>query len=488
MNSWNAPRIREILLKICEYCPASYLVGGAVRDFLISGAAVNDLDVAVDTDGYQLAKKVADRLGRDFAFVPLDQEHGTGRVVVRGERQAEVDISSFRAATLEQDLGLRDFTINALSVRVCDVLDSDAFPVIDPTGGLADLQTRTIRACSEVSFSKDPVRILRAFRFAACLGFTISEATLGMIPSNLARLQSIAWERIRDELVALLTADSAYPALTEMDEAGVVDDLFPELIPMKGCGQNDFHHLDVWRHSLEVVRQMESLLASDAAAFGEVAKEVVAYVREELVPSRPRRALLKLAAIFHDSGKPAARFIDSRDRVRFFGHERMSRVIFEGAAKRLKLAKREISFVSEIIAGHMRPTMFTSSRVSARAINRLYRHFGTDVTGLLILFLADLASSRGPARRPSEWEHARERVVSALGALYQALEQRRERLVTGRDLMNSFHLEQGPRVGTLLRRIEELQDLGKISTKEDALEAARTMLAALQYGRPPGTN
>lgn len=452
------------------------MVGGAVRDFLLKNPSGKDLDVAVDGDGFLLARKVANRLGSDFVFVPLDQERGTGRITVKGQRVAEVDVSAFRAATLEQDLALRDFTINALSLKVCDVLESEIFPVIDTTGGLADLRTGTIRACSDASFLDDPLRILRAFRFVARLGFEISRNTLEMIPRHLVGLASVSGERIRDELIAVLTADSSYPALEGMDDAKVLDTLFPELTPMKGCGQNDFHHLDVWRHSLEAVHQMESLLDSEAATFREVAEKVGAYVREEPVPARPRVALLKLAAIFHDSGKPQAKFVDSRGRVRFFGHEQISKRIFEEATARLKLARRETSFLCDIIAGHMRPTMFTASRVSAKAMNRLYRRFEEDVTGLLILFLSDLGASRGPARPPGEWEQTRERVVDALRSLFQEREHIREKLVTGRDLMSAFHLQPGPQIGMLLDKIAELQDLEEISTKEDALEAAKNIL------------
>jgi poly(A) polymerase len=479
MESWDDPRIRAILFQIQEYCSSSYLVGGAIRDFLMDRSLGKDLDVAVDADGFEVARQVADRWGSVLAFVPLDEERGTARLVVRGERQAEIDVSTFKGATIEQDLALRDFTINALALSVSDLLEHKMDCVLDVTGGLADLESRTVRGCSKTSFSDDPLRILRAFRFMASLGFDISNDTLGMIPSNLRALSSVAGERIRDELIAVLATADAYHALARMDEAGVIGALFPELAPMKGCGQNDFHHLDVWLHSLEAVNQMESVLENDAIAFGDVAEEINQYVGKEPVPGRPLRALLKLGAIFHDSGKPRVRFIDSKGKVRFFGHERISRQIFEDAAIRLKLANKETTLLADIIGGHMRPTMFTALHVSMRAISRLRRRFETDITGLLVLFLSDLGASRGPARRPGEWEKARGMVVDALKIIYETQSHPREKLVTGRDLMTTFHLESGPLIGRLLNRIWELQDLGEVLTKDEALEAARNMLAQL---------
>jgi tRNA nucleotidyltransferase/poly(A) polymerase len=477
MEPWNDPSVRTILLQIREHCPSSYLVGGAIRDFLMGNPLGRDLDVAVDTDGFELAVKVADRMGSLLSFVPLDPGRGTARLVVRGECQTEIDVSTLKAATIEEDLVLRDFTVNALALSVNDLVDGKIHRVIDVTGGTADLRRRKVRACSRASFADDPLRILRAFRFMAGLGFEIADETLDMIPSNLAGLSSVAAERIRDEFLAVLAAESAFSALTRMDDAGVMAALFPELMLMKGCSQNDFHHLDVWLHSLEAVNQMEALLANNAAAFDDLAINIDRYVREEPVLGRPRTALLKLGAIFHDSGKPQARFIDSKGRVRFFGHERMSRTIFEESALRLKLANREIALVANIIDGHMRPTMFTASHVSTKAINRLHRHFDEDTAGLLILFLSDLGASRGPARRAGEWEKARGRVVHALRLIYETRSQPRERLVTGRDIMTAFQLEPGPHVGKLLSKIWELQDLGEISTKEEALKAVEDMLA-----------
>ncbi len=471
------PRVRAILNAIADLAPESYLVGGVVRDFLMGRRDRKDLDVALRGDGFEIARQAATLLGKVATFVALDSKHGTGRVVLRGQRPATLDVTSFRASTLSEDLHKRDFTINAMALRIQDFLSGLMEPVLDPTGGRADLLSGTIRACSKDSFRDDAVRVLRAFRFMASLGFGISKETLEMVPPALEELPSKAPERIRDELIVTLSVDSSFPALKAMALSGVLETIFPELRPMKGCGQNAYHHLDVWDHSLETISRMENLLANAAEHFGSLSDQIYAYTRQEPVRDRPTLALLKLAALFHDSGKPASRFVDSKGKVRFFGHEKVSQEIFNEAGRRLKFASREIALVSGLIAGHMRPTIFTAQKVSLRAIHRLHSKYQRNVTGLFLLFLADLGASRGPARPPEAYERAGNQVLRALSICLEAEATPRMPLLNGRDLMSLFSIGPGPHIGSLLRKLTELQDSGKIGTREEALEAAAKILA-----------
>jgi poly(A) polymerase len=473
MDTRHDPRVRAILTTIAELAPEAYVVGGAIRDCLIGRIGRKDLDLAVKGDGFEIARQIAVRCGSIATFVPLDTTYGTGRIVLHGEPSLSVDVTSFRASTLAEDLRRRDFTINALALGIQDFLLNRLDRVLDPTGGEADLQAKTIRACSINSFQDDPVRVLRAFRFMASLGFEIRAETLKMLTHALDALPSTAPERIRDELIATLAAQISFSALREMDACGVFDVLFPELLPMKGCGQNDYHHLDVWDHSLETVHRIEDLLADKAQEFGPLSEQINAYARQEPVKDRPRRALLKLAAVFHDAGKPEARFVDCKGRVRFFGHEKISRRIFDQAASRLKLATREIATIDAMIAGHMRPTIFTGKAVSRRAIHRMHEKFQGDVIGLLLLFLADLGASRGPARRPEAYDQARHQVLRALAMCLEAEAKPLQPLLNGRDLMSQLSIVPGPHLGKLLKKLRELQATGEITTREEAFEASR---------------
>lgn len=461
-----------ILETLAERCPESYLVGGAVRDALMEVARGGDLDLAVQGDGYRLAAELAAVIGPSATFVPLDRKRGTGRVVIEKGVAGELDISSFKGDSIDEDLGARDFTINAMAVRLSDLLQSGTDHLVDPRGGQRDLAKRRIRACSPKAFHDDSLRILRAFRLAARLGFRIAAATLEMIPSALPLLAGVAPERIRDEVFQTLQSDQSFPTVQGMDQRNVLGTIFPELLPMKGVGQNPFHHLDVWDHSLECVFQLEELLAGGAGVFGELRSTIRDYADEQLVTGRSKECLMKLALLFHDAGKPACLTRNENGRIRFFGHEKVSRRIFEEAGERMRLAVREIRLVGEWIGGHMRPMIFTGEVVSKRALHRLHARFGHDIIGLLLIFLADLRATQGPAREPGESELAFQRVCEALKGFLEAAKKPQSRLLNGNDIMRALGLHQGPVVGQILKRVAELHATGKINTTQEALVAA----------------
>ena len=158
MELRDIPRVREIIQFIRERVPESYVVGGAIRDQLMGKSLRMDLDLAVPCNGFDLARDLAQTSGLKATFVPLDATFGTGRIVLHGTPPALLDISSFKGANIEDDLRRRDFTINAMAVSVRDFLEGAYDRVIDPTGGIKDLRSKTIRACSNIAFVEDPLR------------------------------------------------------------------------------------------------------------------------------------------------------------------------------------------------------------------------------------------------------------------------------------------------------------------------------------------
>lgn len=469
---------KEILRVIKELAPESYLVGGAVRDYLMGRPRRADLDVAVSGNGLEIAREVVDRIGPGATLVQLDSKRFTGRVVLRSNGIITIDVSALKGETIYDDLRKRDFTINSVAIVLDDLVESGLKRVVDPLGGQTDLQNRIVKASSADAFQEDPLRILRAFRFAAALDFLISTDTLDLIPASLPSLQDVSPERVRDELIALLAADQCFPALRSMDAAGVFDVLFPELAPMKGCSQNEYHHLDVWDHSLETIRCLEAQVALRFPCFDSHIPVIDQYLMEQPVSGRPRTALLKLAAIFHDAGKPETRFVDAGGRVRFFGHEKVSEQIFSLAGARLKLATREMTIIKEWILGHMRPMFLNEQLISKRAVHRLYKKFRTDIFGLLLLHLADLAASRGPARTSEAEEIACNSVSKALEICLELEKSPPTPLLRGRDLMSFFDLSPGPQLGRILNHLAELQAEGEITSTEEAIAAARKYLGA----------
>jgi poly(A) polymerase len=469
---------KEILRIIRDLAPESYLVGGAVRDHFMGRPRRADLDLAVKGNGLEIARMVVDRVGPGATLVPLDSKRFTGRVALRSNGIITIDVSALKGETIYDDLRKRDFTINSVAVVLDDLVASGIKRVIDPLGGLEHLQSRIVKASSTDAFQDDPLRILRAFRFAAGLNFRISPDTLDLIPASLPSLRDVSPERVRDELIALFAADKCFPALRSMDAAGVFGVLFPELAPMKGCGQNEYHHLDVWEHSLETVRCLEEQAALRFPCFDSLIPVIGQYLSEEPVTGRPRTALLKLAAIFHDAGKPETKFVDARGRVRFFGHEKVSEEIFSEAGARLKLATREMTVIKEWISGHMRPMSLDGHLISKRSVHRLYRKFRADIFGLFLLHLADLAASRGPARSPEAEELACNSVSRALEICSELEKSPPTPLLRGRDLMTLFGLDPGPQLGRILNHLAELQAEGEITSAEEAIATVRKYLDA----------
>jgi poly(A) polymerase len=274
----------------------------------------------------------------------------------------------------------------------------------------------------------------------------------------------------------MLRSNRSSSVIKRMDQVGIFDALFPDLIPMKGCSQNDFHHLDVWDHSLEAIRIIEETLMNAEANFGEFFERVRDYLREEIVPGRPKIAIIKLAALYHDSGKPQAKFVDDQRRIRFFGHEKISGAICETAGERLKLSKRETKLLVALVKSHMQATVFTSKSLSARSIRRLLRNFQGDLVGLLVLFLGDLGATRGPAKRPEQEEYAPANVNRTLKMVFDPEENQFEPLISGGDLIRFFNMEPGPSLGNLLKKLNDMQDAGRISNFQQALIAADMLL------------
>jgi poly(A) polymerase len=476
MRALDDPRVRIVLRTVSALSSESYVVGGAIRDEVIGRSAGTDVDVTVQGDGMEIARQVARAMQPESGFVPLDRERGTGRVVLTGPQPVTIDISSFKGRDIYEDLQRRDFTINALAVKVLDLLGShQAFSILDPTGGVTDLEEKRVRACYKDAFLDDPVRILRTFRFGCALGFSIDSQTLDLMPTTIENMSDAAPERIRDEFLSVLSCSASAAAVREIDQVGGLDVLFPELIPMKGCPQNDYHHLDVWGHTLEALERLEAMIAHPREIFEDHDRNVAAYLEEEPVLGRSRTALLKLALLFHDSGKPATATIDADGRTRFFGHEKISRDLFQIVGRRLKLAKRELSVVSEWIEGHMRPAILMDASVSKRALYRLWRKFGREISGLFLLFLADLGASQGPARLKDDDKRAQQRVREVLG-LFGDMDTRHPPLLNGRDLMTLFNIAPGPYLGRLLKELADLHLCGDISSKEQAIAAARKLI------------
>ncbi|MFH0959277.1 MAG: hypothetical protein V1897_11295 [Pseudomonadota bacterium] len=475
---FQAQIFQEIFHKLLELCNESYLVGGTVRDALLGRSTISDFDIAVDGDGYELARLLAGSLSINATFVPLDKVRRVGRVVAPMSPISVIDVSTFKGPTISDDLCARDFTINSMAAHLWDILAgrfSEA--IIDPVGGRDDLAGHTIRISSETSFESDPLRMIRAFRFEAQLNFGIDRGTLLQIKNMAHTIELVSGERMRDELTVILSSENSHSIVSEMAEFGLLWSMFPALIPTLGFEQNRFHHLDVWRHTLSTLKNLESIIAHLPEILGDLSETVLSYLNEQLVPGRKRMWLLKLAVLLHDSGKPASLTIDDQGRRRFFGHEKISGSIASAVGGSIKLASREVSALSLWVEGHMRTSILCLEDASQRSMMRFCRDFGRDLIGLALLHLADLSASQGPARSSNEFRQSILGVRRILDILAEQERMPSRPLLNGDELMSEFGLQQGPRLGAILRWLTTEQSLGAIKNKDQASEAVRRYLS-----------
>lgn len=463
---------------------AGYLVGGLVRDQLLgrSPRCLN-ADLAVPREALAHSRALATALGG--AFVPLDEAAGTARVVVeRDGIPVELDVSDFRAGTIEADLARRDFTINAIAIRLDDWLKNPRQPrsLLDPLEGRAALAKRRLIACFPGTFEDDPVRILRAFRFVAQLEFDLDPATRALIPASVARLAQVSGERVRDELLAIFQTDRAAVAIRALNELRVLDVLIPELIPGRDLEQGSFHHLDVLGHELETVAQADRFLSNFAEFSPSLREPLAEYCAQAPVdPRRPRKALIKLAGLLHDVGKPSKRTVEPDGEIWFIGHEHSGAELTEPVVERLKLANREAHMVHQLVLNHLRPGLLSREPVlTRRAVYRFFKDLGDDGPACVLEWWADRMATRGTKSRTDQIDQQRAFMESLLTPYFFQAEKvvKPPRLVDGRQLMSTFGLTPGPLVGQLLAAIEEAQAEGRVQSAEQALVLARQTLEA----------
>jgi len=475
-----------------------YLVGGAVRDILLKRVSP-DLDFAVPSKGVSLARRVANTLNADFMV--LDDVRDTGRVIVSESDGSRVflDFATYRGSNLDEDLRARDFTMNAIAFNLQDQT------LIDPLNGASDLRNRLIRACSTTSISDDPVRILRAVRQAAALGCKIQLETRQAMKQAAHLLPNISAERQRDELFKILEGPKPDASLRALEMLGILPSLLPELPALKGVTQTAPHIYDVWEHTLKVQGYLESILSALAPGYraddtkdlftglltlriGRFRDQFTAHFADSLNTDRSVRSALFFAALYHDIEKPSTKSIGEDGRIHFYEHEIKGAETAAQRGEAFNLSNDEIGRIRKIILHHMRFHAFTSrmeaeqKEPSRKAIYRFFRDTGEAGVDLVLLGLADLRGTYGPTLPQGTWSAA----LDVARLLLENYWERREetvappRILDGNDLMRELSLKPGPTIGQLLEGIREGQAIGRIGSREEALDFARRQLKEME--------
>ncbi len=443
-----------------------WLVGGALRDRLLGRSTV-DYDITTAGSPEKLARALA-RAARAHPF-NLSGAFGGWRVVEHDHRW-QVDILPLAGASIEDDLGARDLTINAIAEPL------DGGELVDPFGGVDDLAARRLRMVAPSAFAEDPLRTLRLARIACELDFAVDPETSAAARQQADGLAGVSSERVFAELSRLISTDLALEGLGLMDDLGVTAAVLPELLALRGVEQSKYHHLDVHDHTRAVLAETIALERDPERVFGATGPQVTALLQEPLANALTRGQALRFGALLHDVAKPQTRAVTAEGRVTFMGHDEAGAAVATDVLGRLRASERLAVHVAGLVRNHLRLGFLVHEMpLSRRAIYRYLRTCEPVEADVTLLSVADRLATRGTGSEAAIEHH----LELARSLLPEALAWRAERPrppVRGDQLAEAVGIVPGPELGRLLAQLEEANFAGEIVTAEQAIERARELL------------
>ncbi len=448
-----------------------YIVGGFVRDLLLGRGQKKDIDFVVVGSGLTFAKKFDEEMTKTLPQGSADDakagsliefpDFDTARYVVSsddadaeplvlefaGARTEKYDEKSRKphveAATLEQDLARRDFTVNAMAMEIRTYESTKNTDIVDPFNGKHDLKDKILRTPldPDITFSDDPLRMLRAVRFAAQLGFGIEPKTLEAIHRNRERMKIISGERIAEELIKLMSTDQPSIGLQLIWTTKLMDVILPEVSALDGVEEIFGHqHKNNLVHSFKVT---------------------------DNVAEYSKNPWLRLAGLLHDIGKPGTKQFLPKIGWSFHAHEHLGKKMLYGIARRLKLSKEHTDYLATLIRWHLQPIALMDDGITDSAVRRLVVTMGELLDDLMVLGRSDITTGNPykKERRLKNYDHLKSKIA-------ELIEKDKLRAfqspVRGDEIMALCKLKPGPTVGKIKEAIEEAILDGVIPNEYDA--------------------
>lgn len=454
----------EILNNISSFFQNKvYLVGGSVRDYLL-GKITYDRDlIVVDEDAKSFSLKLAEFFGA--THIPLDETNKIYRIVLP-DKENYLDITNPVENSLGKDIMRRDLTINAIAVNI------QTGDVIDLCNGISDLENRLLRGVREENFVDDPLRLLRVFRFYSVLGFELDESLVSIAKKYQNIVLNPAKERIEYELMKLFDGQFADDALLKMDECGVLEMYFPFVKELKQVPPNLHHHLDLFHHSVETVKQIGFL-------YNNSSEKVKAHMDRVDFGGFSRIAHLRLAGFLHDIGKFSTWTIEEdTGRHRFIKHDDVGAKLAKPMLKSMCFSNKQIDYLTLMIKKHMYPTAVVSApELTDKVMMRFVRKMEDNAIDNILIAQADRLSARGPEITD---EIVNEN-ISALNNLLEFYLKAKEtlkplpKLLNGNEVMSILSIKPSPQLGKIMEALQEAQISGDILTKDEAVAFIKTL-------------
>jgi poly(A) polymerase len=449
-----------------------YATGGFSRDLLLERRP-NDIDLAVSRNALKYSAKIADAFKSEL--ITLNDASKIYRIKLKDDVVANIDISLFNGKTIEQDLQNRDFTVNATAFNLRNSGNFKKHIILSERNTLRDLKSKTINTVSTESFKNDPLRMLRAFRFSAELNFKISKKTFEQITKNARLIRQSAPERIKNEFFRVLSVKNSAVLIKDMDNCGLLSEIFTEIKKMKKARKNNYYHPGgLFQHSFETVESTENILSNLKKYFPENYADMQKHFDDNTTFSESitRKSLLKLAALFHDSAKPeTAKFENGK--MRFLGHEELGAEKVKEIMLSLKSGKNDIETAVFLVSNHMRPSTLTRNNiVTKKAALKFFRDIGDNTPDLLVLSMSDWHSYKKLKVFSYKELKFQEKSIMELLKYYYELKNAEPlpKIIDGNIIMKKFDLNPGPWIGELLNFITEAQLAGKIFNTDEALK------------------
>lgn len=434
-----------------------YLVGGTIRDFYLDKENF-DKDIVVNkVDAEKFAKSLAQSM--DATFIALDDINKIYRIVLK-DKINFIDIASLVGNTIDEDLNRRDLTINAIAI------DLKTFEIIDVTDGINDLKTKRIRHISEQNFIDDPLRLLRVYRFAAMLGYDLDSKLTKIIKKHSKKIVQSAVERINYEFLKLFSGSYAAKILLQMDETGLLKEILPILEELKKVPPNLHHHLNLFEHSIEVVKQIQEIYENSP-------EEVKEHLQQSDFGGATRLAHLKLAGLLHDIGKPSTWTIEEdTGKHRFIKHDDIGSKMGLNILKQMKFSKKQRDYIGKMIKYHIYPShVVCAPELNDKIYMRFIRKMENEAIDVITLAKADRLSARGEEIT----DKIVEKNISSLNCLqefYLSIKTTLEplpKLLSGEEIMEILDLKPSKELGDIIKSLQEAQLAGNITTKKEAL-------------------